>query len=139
MSLLKEIDEIASSKADLRKFGFTMAGAFGLFGGLAAWRLPAGGIYGYLLGAAAFFLIFGLVLPGALKPVQKVWMTLALLMGWVMSRVILVVVFFIVVTPIGLFLRLSGKDILDKRSGVKRESYWTGHKQRMKDDYENQF
>jgi hypothetical protein len=137
MSLLKEINEIPSSKADLRKFGLTMAGAFGLFGGIALWR--GHGFYVYLLGASACFLVFGLVFPAVLRPVQKVWMTLALLMGWVMSRVILTLLFFIGVTPIGLFLRITGKDILDKKSGVKRDSYWAAHKPRAKEDYENQF
>ncbi len=137
MSLWKEINEIASSKADLRKFGLTMAGAFGLFGGIAAWREH--GFYVYLLGVAVFFLVVGLILPVALRPIQKLWMTLALLMGWVMSRVILTIVFFIAVTPIGLFLRLSGKDLLDKKSGVKKETYWIPHKKRNKEDYENQF
>jgi hypothetical protein len=137
MSLWNEINEIASSKADLRKFGVTMAGAFGLLGGLALWR--AHGFSVYLVAAGALFLAFGLVFPAALRPVQKIWMTLALLMGWVMSRVILAVTFFIVVTPIGLIMRLSGKDILDKRPGVRRDTYWVPHKKRNKEDHENQF
>lgn len=121
MSLLKEIDEIASSKADLRKFGITMACASGLFGAVALWRGHS--LHVFFWGAGAFFLVFGLVLPAALKPVQKVWMTLALLLGWVMSRVILTVTFFVAVTPIGLALRLGGKDLLDKKWGVKRDTY----------------
>ncbi len=137
MTLWKEINEIASSKADLRKFGLTLAAAFGLFGGISAWR--GHGFYIYLLAAAAFFLIFGLAWPSALKPIQKIWMTLALLMGWVMSRVLLFIVFFVTVTPIGLILRLSGKDILDKKPGVRRDSYWLPHKSRDKEDYEKQF
>lgn len=122
---------------DLRKFGFTMAAAFGLFGGIAAWR--GHGFSLILLAIALFFLFFGLVWPAALKSVQKLWMTLALLMGWVMSRVILTVIFYAAVTPIGLILRLSGKDLLDKRSGVRRDSYWLTHKPRNKEDYEDQF
>ena len=137
MSLLKEINEIPSSKSDLRKFGLTMAGAFGLFGGIAAWR--GHGVWVWLLSAAVFFLVFGLILPMALKPIQKVWMTLALMMGWVMSRVLLCVVFFIAVTPIGLFMRLSGKDILDMRPAGRRDSYWRPHKSRKKEEYEDQF
>ena len=137
MTLWKEINEIASSNSDLRKFGLTMAAAFGLFGGFVAWRGHAWSVT--LLGAAVFFLIFSLVWPAALKPVQKAWMTLALLMGWVMSRVLLTVIFYAVVMPIGFILRLSGKDLLDKKIGVRRDSYWLPHKARNKDDYEQQF
>ena len=136
-TLWKEISEIASSKADLRKFGLTMAVAFGLLGGWLAWR--SHGIWVYFAGASAFFLLFGLIWPAALKPVQKVWMTAALLMGWVMSRVLLCVVFFVAVTPIGLVLRLSGKDILDTKPGVRRDSHWKRHRTREKEGYENQF
>ena len=137
MSLLKEINEIPMTKQALRKFGLTMGIAFGLLGGLLVWRARAA--WPYFVGASAFFLFFGLALPVVLKPLQKVWMTLALLMGWVMSRVILAVLFFLVVTPIGLILRLSGKDLLDKKAGAKKESYWTPHQARAKEDYENQF
>ena len=66
-------------------------------------------------------------------------MTLALLMGWVMSRVLLTALFYLTVTPIGLFLRLSGKDLLGIRSVVKKDNYWNPHKTRAKEDYENQF
>ena len=137
MSLWKEINEIASTRTDLRKFGVTMGIAFGLFGGLLFWRGRA--FWVYLAGLAVFFLMFGMILPGLLKPIQKIWMTLALLMGWVMSRVILCVLFFLAITPIGLILRLTGKDILDRKPGVVRDSYWKEHKLRPKQDYENQF
>ena len=137
MSLLKEINEIASSPADLRKFGITMGIVFGLFGGYSAWRGHSFWIY--RAGAGAFFLVFGLIVPTRLKPIQKVWMTLALMMGWVMARVILCVLFFLAITPIGLILRAAGKDLLDIKPGVTRSSYWKVHKAQAKEDYENQF
>ena len=137
MSLLKEINDIPMTQQALRKFGLTLGIAFGILGGFLAWR--GRGTWPYFLGASGFFFLFGLVLPNALKPFQKVWMTAALLMGWVMSRVILIALFFLVITPIGLILRLAGKDLLDIRMGVQRESYWTPHRTRSKEDYENQF
>jgi hypothetical protein len=137
MTLWKEINEIPSSKKDLRSFGLTLGIAFGLIGGFLAWR--GNGAWPYFLGISGFFFGFGLVLPAALKPFQKLWMTLALLMGWVMSRVILIVTFFLIVTPIGLILRLFGKDLLDIRRGVKKETHWSSHRTRAKEDYEDQF
>ena len=137
MSLLKEINEIPMTKQVLHKFGLTMGAAFGLLGGFLAWRGREA--WPYFLGASVFFFVLGLLMPAALKSLQKIWMTLALLMGWVMSRVILTAVFFFVLTPIGLILRLTGKDLLDMRARLKRESYWSPHRTRPKEDYENQF
>ena len=137
MTLWCEINEIPSTRRDLRQFGVTMTVAFGLLSGFLAWKAHASAVY--FLGAGVFFLALGLLFPAALKPVQKIWMTLALLMGWVMSRVILVALFFLAITPIALALRLSGKDLLDIRPGLRKGSYWHPHKLRQKEDYENQF
>ena len=65
-------------------------------------------------------------------------MAAALLMGWVMSRVILTVLFFVAITPIALFLRATGKDLLDVR-GLARKSYWKGRRARANEDYEKQY
>ena len=137
MSLLKEINEIQSSKADLRKFGYTLGIAFGLLGGYFLWRGKPFALY--VLALAAIFLLFGFIAPILLKPVQKAWMMLALLMGWVMTRVILAIVFYLVITPIGLVLRLTGKDFMNRSFPGKEGSYWLDHAERVKDDYERQF
>ncbi len=137
MSLLKEIEEIQSSKADLRKFGYTLGIAFGLLGGYFLWRGKSFAFY--VLALAAILLLFGFIAPTLLKPIQKAWMTLALLLGWVMTRVILAIVFYLVVTPIGLLLRLSGKDFMNRHFPGKEDSYWLDHAKREKADYERQF
>ena len=136
MSLWKEILEIPSTKKQLREFGLTVGAVFGLIGAFLFWKGREHAVY--FLAAAAFLMLSGLVFPAALKPLQKLWMTLALLMGWVMSRVILAVLFFLVVTPIALVLRVSGKDLLDTR-GESRVSYWRKRMPRPKEDYEKQF
>ena len=137
MSLWKEINEVPNSRRDLRKFGLTLGIFFGVVAGLMLWRGRE--MYVYFVGAAAFFLFFGLVLPVVLKPLHKVWMGLAMVMGWVMSRVILTVLFFAAITPIAVILRVLGKDILDLKHHTKKDSYWNTHKSRAKEDYENQF
>ena len=137
MSLLKEIKEIQSSKTDLKKFGWTLGVVFGLLSAYFLWRGKSFALY--VLALAAILLLFGFIAPTLLKPVQKVWMTLALLMGWLMTRVILAVVFYAVVTPIGLLLRLSGKDFMNRHFPGKEESYWLDHAKREKADYERQF
>jgi hypothetical protein len=54
-------------------------------------------------------------------------MTLAVLMGWVMTRVILSVLFFLVLTPIALVAKVAGKRFLDRRHGESADSYWQPH------------
>ena len=137
MNLWKEIKSIPSSEKDLRKFGVTLGVFFGILGAVLWWKGRPPGIY--TLFAAVFFLFFGLALPGFLKPVQKVWMGLALCIGWVMTRLILTAVFYLVLTPIGFFLRLSGKDLMQARDGRDEGTYWKDHSLRDNASYENQF
>ncbi|VAX27586.1 hypothetical protein MNBD_NITROSPIRAE02-1288 [hydrothermal vent metagenome] len=88
------------------------------------------------------FIAFGLFLPNLLKPLQKAWMTLAVLMGWVMTRLILFVLFFLIVTPIGLLAWLLNRDLL--RLKIDRNScnsYWMSKRREevKRSDYERQF
>jgi predicted membrane metal-binding protein len=73
---------------------------------------------------ALLFLVTGLALPRLLTPVHRLWMKVGAGLGWVNSRIILGVVFFVLVTPIGLGMRLLGKDPLRMRSGRTGNSYW---------------
>ena len=93
------------SPQELRKFGLVMMGAFGLLGALAWWK--DGWTAPYLLGLAAFFGVMGLIAPRALRPIEKAWMKLALVLSAVMTRVILTLAFVLVITPFGLVLRLG--------------------------------
>ena len=139
MSLFEEIKNIKSGRVELRKFGITMGIVFGLLGGLFFWREKPH--YFYLFILAAFFLFFGLVLPTLLKPVHKIWMGLALVLGSIMTRVILSVLFYLVITPLGLISKLSGKDFLDLKFDRSASSYWIQRKKVVFEqaNYEKQF
>ena len=83
-------------------------------------------VYTILYPVAGAILLAGLIIPVLLKPIQKVWMTLAILMGWLMTRVILTVTFYVIFTPIGLISRIFGKDFLNtKRKKEAEMSFWT--------------
>ena len=83
---------------ELRKFGITLAIAFAIFGGLFLWRgKPAGP---YLLYIAGFFFVFGLLLPRILMPVEWAWMKAAHALGFVMTRVLLTLTFFLIIENI---------------------------------------
>ncbi len=135
--LKDEIRAIPSAPKDLRKFGITLGVFFGLLAGLFLWKQSGAAVT--LAAVAAFFLLSSLLTLPLLKPIQKVWMTAALLIGWVMTKVLLAVVFFLVVTPLALLTRAAGKDFLDKKMRDGRSSYWKDRLPRDKAGYENQF
>ena len=137
--ILDEIKKIESTPKKLREFGFVVGGVLCALGLLLWWRGRASYPYFFLPGIA--LVVTGAILPLVLKPFQKVWMTLAILMGWVMTRVLLSVLFFLTIAPIALILRLSGKDLLDRKLDPHKPSYWKirSHPPRAPSDYEKQF
>ena len=110
------------SRAELRRFGWVMAGPLTLLGGWFWWRGSA--VAPWLFAAAAAFAVTATVIPGVLAPVERAWMRLAWVMSAVMTRVILTLSFFLVITPFGWLLKLLGKDLLDLERDPARESYW---------------
>ena len=137
--IIEEIGNIKSGRKELRKFAITVGIVLGLLGGLFFWRGRDYDSYFLILSAA--LLLLGLVVPILLKPIHKVWMVLAVFLGWLMTRVILSVLFYLVVTTIGLLARLFGKDFLDLKFGRNADSYWIP-KERIefkRSDYERQF
>jgi hypothetical protein len=75
-----------------------------------------------LLGIA--FIGLGLGMPIILKPFYSIWMYFAVVLGWFMTRLILGLLFYIVVSPIGLISRLFGKRFLDLKNSSINSSYW---------------
>lgn len=135
----EEIKKIRSDRKTLREFGLTMGVFLAILGGIAMWRgKPA---YPYLLGCGIAFAGMGLAWPQALKPLHKIWMAFSILIGFVMSHLILMALFYAVITPIGLALKLFGKDILDQRIDKKKSSYWIDRalETTAKETYENQY
>ena len=91
-----------------------------------------------VLGAA--LVLFGVVAPRLLVIPRKLWMKLAEGMSYVSSRIILAIVFFLVLTPIGLIKRAMGWDPLQRRAG-SRDSFWQPYPERQRDSrhYERMF
>ena len=137
--IIEEIKNIKSGKSDLRKFGITMAIILVLLGGLLLWREKGYYLYFFILAAA--FIIPSLAVPIALKPVHKVWMTISIILGWIMTRVILSVLFYLVLTPTGWLAKLFGEHFLDLKIDNDAGSYWIRRKELPlnKSDYEKQF
>jgi hypothetical protein len=111
---------------ELKQFALLWIGFFGLIGAYclggkdslpaaaALWAVAAAGLVGYLR-------------PGFLWPVYILWMVLAFPIGWTMSHLLLLTVYYLVVTPIGLLMRLFGYDPLQRRFDRSAKSYWVPH------------
>ncbi len=86
---------------------------------------------------AIIFLILGLINSKVLTPLNKLWFKFGLLLGKVISPLIMGIIFFLVVTPTGLIMRIIGKDQLNLKFNNKK-SYWiekTGPKSKMKNQF----
>jgi glucan phosphoethanolaminetransferase (alkaline phosphatase superfamily) len=139
MAIIEEIKNIKGNKSDWKKFGITMGIILSIIGFYLLWKKNNN--YNYILFLAAAFFITGLILPSILRPVYKVWMALAVVMNFIMTRVIMAVIFYLVVTPIGLIACLTGKEFLDMKIDKSAKSYWILREKtkKLKSDYERQF
>lgn len=125
---------------DLKQFGLTLGiilfvfGVIHFFKGRAIWYIP-------------FFLISvlsicaALVMPVSLKKPYSVFMKIAHALGWFNTRVILIAVYFFLLTPIALIIRMLGKDPLNRKIDKKEPTYWSDRMvtKAMKEQLEKQF
>lgn len=121
---IEEILHVKSGKKELREFGFVFAGLFFVLSIFLYFKNRTHPLLIYCLALGAFFLLSGLLFPIILLPIQKVWMTFAKTLGFFMTRLILCIFYYLVLTPLALLRRLSGKDVLDIDFRVKKDSYW---------------
>tara|TARA_B100001057_G_scaffold227849_1_gene228138 strand:- start:387 stop:770 length:384 start_codon:yes stop_codon:yes gene_type:complete len=83
------------------------------------------------------FLVLGLLNSKILTPLNKIWFKFGIFLGKLISPVIMGIIFFLVVTPIGLIMRMLGKDLLNLKYN-KNQSYWiekSGPKSKMKNQF----
>ena len=83
------------------------------------------------------FLILGLINSKILLPLNKIWFKFGIFLGRIISPLIMGIIFFLVVTPIGFIMRIFGKDVLNLKYN-KNESYWiekNGPKSKMKNQF----
>ena len=74
--------------------------------------------------ASLFFLILGLINSKFLSPLNRLWFKFGIILGAIVAPIVMGVVFFLVVTPIGVIMRIMGKDLLRKKYDKKKETYW---------------
>jgi saxitoxin biosynthesis operon SxtJ-like protein len=112
-----------ASSSELRRFGLTVGGIFLLLGGVSRWR---GHVYPplvfWVLGT--LLVVPGLLVPTVLEPVRRGWMRFGMAIGEVNGRIILTVMFFLVIAPLGFVLRAFVRDPLDRSLADRKASNW---------------
>jgi saxitoxin biosynthesis operon SxtJ-like protein len=113
-----------TSPRALRKAALGVGGVLLALAGWLLFRQRAPGVRLGLGAAGALLVLAGALVPARLRAAYLGWMTVALAIGWVMSRVVLTLVFAVVLVPLGLLARLTGKRFLALRPDPGASTYW---------------
>jgi hypothetical protein len=137
----EEVNELQkATPRDLRKFGLTVGGVFCALGLLFYLRHKTWWPWFVVPGLPLSLL--GALMPRCLKWIYVAWMALAMLMGAVVSTILLTLLFYLVVTPVGWVARLAGKDFLRQKPEPAAKSHWIPRdrsKPHSKHEHEQQF
>jgi len=111
-----------NEQKEWRKFGIGLGIILGAVGGVQL--LKGHSLYPFFFGAGALTALAGIAVPILVKPVFIFFSYLGVVLGWFSTRVILAAVFFVLLTPISLLLRLTGKKFLPGRPDRGLPTYW---------------
>ena len=108
---------------DLRQFAFTRGAIIAaLFGVLLPWLWNASyPVWPWIL--ACLFTTWGAAAPTSLRPIYRAWMRFGLLLNRIMTPVILGVVFYLVITPMAVLMRIRGRDTMARSFDAESKSY----------------
>lgn len=116
------MDKIKADRTTLRKFGLMMATGFVLISLIIFTKYKHSVVPTVVI--ALFFMLITIFVPVLLKYLYILWMKLAYILSWINTRLLLGIIFYLVFSPVGLFMRLFRIDLLEKNSGRLNDSYW---------------
>ena len=119
-----------------RSFGLTVGGALIVLAALFWWR-GRGTVAVVLLAVGCALILGGLLVPARLGPVYTIWMGIGKAISKVTTPIILGILYFLIVTPLGIVMRLVGRDPL--RRSRRDDSYWTSVPSGGRSNLDNQF
>jgi hypothetical protein len=130
--------EQAATRKELRHFGLLVGAVFTVIG---LWPLVFRGesLRLWAIGIGGLLIAFGGILPQFLAPIHKGWMWVGQILGWINTRILLSIVFYAMVTPIGLVLRLMGKDTMRQGFAELSTTYRVVRSPRPHSHMKNQF
>lgn len=109
----------------LRWFGLSLAGMFGCFAAIAWWRFSAPTVAISLAAMGTIVCVIYYSLQAAREPIVNIFFAITWPIAATVSTLLLATVYYLVVTPIGLILKLTGRDPLQKQPDPDADSYWT--------------
>ena len=117
------------SQSSNRSFGLLFFIVFLIIG---LWPIKNGdNINIYFIIVSAFFLILGLINSKLLTPFNKSWIKLGEILGIIIAPVVMALVYFVILTPVSLIVRVFGKDLLGLRFLKDKETYWIKRKKNL--------
>ena len=131
------MDQPATGK-ELRQFGLLVGGVFTVIG---LWPLVFRGepLRLWAIGPGGLLIVLGAILPQVLAPIHKGWMWVGHVLGWINTRILLGIVFYGLVTPIGIVFRLMGKDTMRQGFAESSTTYRVVRSPRPHSHMKNQF
>lgn len=115
------------SDKEIRTFGLTILIGFGVIAGIFLLRGSAKAAV-WIFSCAAGVALLSWTVPPAAKIFYFVWMGFGFVIGSIVSRIVLALIFFAVITPVALFFKLIGRDALFvKKKSFRADSYWQEH------------
>lgn len=139
-SIFQELKDLPRTPKTWRQFGFVMAGVFAIFACVSFYKhghLTSLG--GSLATLATVFGILGAIFPQALNRAHIAWMFLSLCLGWVVSRMILVIIFTFFIIPMHYLGIVLGLPFIEMQGGRQKPSLWVSRKPRKINHHETLF
>lgn len=113
---------VSKTVAELRRFGLTLSAGLSILGSILLWRAKSAAPW--ILGVAATLLLLAIFVPRLLAPLEKFFARVARVVAAALTYLVLTLTFFLIVTPIGLVMRLLGKDPLAMNPAPDQPSFW---------------
>lgn len=117
-------------KSSNRSFGLVFAAFFAILGGYRLFFTEGSESENHMLmvfiflGIAGLFLLIALLIPRLLAPLNQIWFRFGMLLAMIVQPVVMAGLFFLTIMPIGLLMRMVGKDLLALKRKPDQESYW---------------
>jgi hypothetical protein len=127
-----------SDTKELRKFGLLVGGVFNVIG---VWPIVVRGeqnrLWAVVMGSV--LMVLGMLIPRWLQPIHRGWMWIGHVFGWVNTRILLSLVFYGLITPIGLVFRILGKDAMRQAFSETSSTYRVNRQPRPRGHMKFQF
>ena len=112
-----------------RSFGLLF---FIVFFILGLWPLKNGdNLNFYFIIVSSIFLVLGLINSKLLTPLNKLWIKFGEILGIIIAPIVMALVYFVILTPVSLIVRLFGKDLLGLKVLKEKDSYWIKRKKNL--------